>query len=91
MKPASSNCNLRCRYCFYHDETENRSVQSFGFMSEQTLEAIVQKALSFATESCTFGFQGGEPTLAGLDFFQNVIALQKKHNTKNLNIRNALQ
>lgn len=91
IKPASSNCNLRCSYCFYHDETENRSVQSFGYMSEKTLEAMIQKSLSFAEESCTFGFQGGEPTLAGLDFFKRVIALQKKHNTKNLKIQNALQ
>lgn len=82
---------MRCRYCFYHDETENRSVKSFGFMSEQTLEAIIQKSLSYATDSCTFGFQGGEPMLAGLDFFKNLIALQRKHNTRNLKIFNALQ
>lgn len=91
IKPASSNCNLRCRYCFYHDEASKREVRSFGLMSGETLEAIVQKALAYASGSCTFGFQGGEPMLAGLDFFQTLITLQKKHNVKNLTINNSIQ
>ena len=91
IKPASSNCNLCCGYCFYHDEAENRSIRSFGMMQRQTIEAIIKKALEYATGNCTFVFQGGEPTLAGLDFFRTVIELQKKHNTKALIINNALQ
>lgn len=91
IKPASSNCNLRCGYCFYHDEAENRSTKSYGFMNEETMEAIVKKALAYATGSCAFGFQGGEPTLAGLGFFKTVVALQKKYNIKNLPITNAIQ
>jgi len=91
IKPASSNCNLRCGYCFYHDEAENRSVRSYGYMKDETIKAIVKKSLAYATESCTFGFQGGEPMLAGLDFFKNVVALQKKHNVQNLAIHNSIQ
>ena len=41
IKPSSGNCNMRCRYCFYHDIQENRDVFSFGFMSEETLEEIL--------------------------------------------------
>ena len=45
IKPASGNCNLRCAYCFYADITEKRETPSFGMMSEETLEAVVRKAL----------------------------------------------
>ena len=68
IKPASGHCNLRCGYCFYHDVTAHREHRSYGFMTLETLETLVRKALSFADGSCTFAFQGGEPTLAGLDF-----------------------
>ncbi|MCI5661339.1 MAG: anaerobic sulfatase maturase, partial [Clostridia bacterium] len=36
IKPASSLCNLRCRYCFYHDLAENRDVANYGVMSDET-------------------------------------------------------
>ena len=91
LKPASGLCNLRCRYCFYADEMKNREVSSYGLMSEETLEVIVQKALAEAEGQCTFGLQGGEPTLAGLDFLKKLVELQKKYNKKNLIINNALQ
>lgn len=77
IKPASSNCNLRCDYCFYQDEAVNRSVGSFGMMQETTLQSIIRKALAHATGSCTFVFQGGELTLAGLDFYRTVVTMQK--------------
>ena len=79
MKPASSNCNLRCSYCFYEDECRNREIPSYGFMSPDTLEVLVKKALEEAEDSCTFGFQGGEPMLAGLPFFQKFIEFTEKY------------
>lgn len=91
MKPASGNCNLRCRYCFYRDEMENRSAASFGIMSEETLEAVVKKTLAYAEHSCGFTFQGGEPTLAGLSFFERLTELQNTYNVKNVAITNAIQ
>ena len=71
LKPASSLCNLRCQYCFYADEAAHREQASYGIMSEDTLEAILKRTLAFAEGSCTIVYQGGEPTLAGLDFFQS--------------------
>ena len=91
IKPASSSCNLNCDYCFYHDEAANRTTRSFGMMSLDTLEAIVSKALAAAKRECTFGFQGGEPTLAGLDFFKTFVALVEKHNTRSIKVSFALQ
>lgn len=91
IKPASGLCNLRCRYCFYHDVAQNRQVPSYGVMSEAMLETVIRKALDFAQGECTIAFQGGEPTLAGLEFFQAVVRLQRRHNTKGLPIHNAIQ
>jgi uncharacterized protein len=91
IKPASGNCNLRCRYCFYHSVAENREIESYGMMSLDTLETIVKKALVFADQACTFAFQGGEPTLVGLDFYRKLIEYEKKYNTKKVQINNALQ
>lgn len=71
IKPASALCNMRCEYCFYHDVTDHRDVKSFGLMTEETAEALIKKALAFADgESIAFAFQGGEPTIRGLDFFR---------------------
>ena len=68
IKPASGRCNMRCTYCFYADETRNRSFRDCGVMSLDTAHLIVDKALDYA-ESITFSFQGGEPTLQGPSFF----------------------
>ncbi len=46
IKPASSSCNLRCAYCFYHDVADNRNQLNYGLMSEATLRTIVQKTLA---------------------------------------------
>lgn len=91
IKPASSNCNLRCRYCFYTSIAENREIPSYGIMKEDTLEILVKKGLEYADHYCGFAFQGGEPTLAGLEFFQKFVALQKKYNTKKLKVQNSIQ
>ena len=91
IKPASGSCNLRCRYCFYEDEMSLRSTANYGIMSRETLEAVVEKSLAYADRSCGFTFQGGEPTLAGLDFFRELMRLEEKHNRKGVQISNAIQ
>ena len=45
LKPASGLCNLRCRYCFYHDEAGVRQKESYGIMQIEVLERIIEKAL----------------------------------------------
>lgn len=91
IKPASSLCNMRCGYCFYADVSDHRQIYSYGVMTEETLETLVEKALHFATGQCSFVFQGGEPTLAGLDFFKRLIALEKKYDQKRAAIYNSIQ
>lgn len=91
MKPASGQCNMRCSYCFYLDECGHRETKFFGRMELSTLEAVVSKALSAAELGCSFAFQGGEPTLAGLPFFREYVALVEKYNTKKLVVQSAIQ
>jgi uncharacterized protein len=70
IKPASSLCGLRCRYCFYHDIAGNRNTGSYGIMKKETSDILIEKAVSGAVESILFAFQGGEPSLAGLGYFK---------------------
>lgn len=85
IKPASSDCNLRCRYCFYMDESNNRDIASYGRMSKETAEILIRKALDAAGEECTFGFQGGEPLLAGIAFFEMFTDLVEQINLQKYN------
>ena len=91
IKPASSGCNLRCQYCFYADEAAMRTIPNYGVMTDQVLENAISLFLQSAKGSCSFAFQGGEPTLAGLDFFKKVVELQKKYARPGLTVTNALQ
>ena len=84
IKPASALCNLRCAYCFYRDVAENRTQNEYGIMTRETEQALIEKALDFADGApVSFVFQGGEPTLAGLDYFKNFVDDLKKRNQKN--------
>lgn len=91
MKPASGNCNMKCDYCFYCDEMANRSRQSYGFMSEQTLKNVIRKTITQPTRHITYAFQGGEPTLRGLDFFRKALEYQRQYNRNGITVSNALQ
>ena len=84
IKPASSLCNLSCEYCFYRDVSEHREHLGFGIMARETAEILIKKAFSYADgNQIAFAFQGGEPTLAGLDFFRFFVDCVRKHNVKN--------
>ena len=79
IKPSSANCNMDCKYCFYKCLSSNREAYSLGFMSEETLESLIQNAIEYADDYLTFAYQGGEPLLAGIDFFKKAVGLQKKY------------
>ena len=73
IKPASSLCNMRCAYCFYHNEAEHRDVAFTGIMTDETVDNLIRKAFAASKDGVFFAFQGGEPTLAGLAFFQRFV------------------
>ena len=92
IKPASSLCNLDCRYCFYHDVAENREEKNLGIMKNDTAENLIKSALQFADgETIAFAFQGGEPLIAGKEYFENFVLLVNKYNTKNSEIFYSVQ
>ncbi len=91
IKPASDLCNMRCEYCFYRGAAKRRKIDGCGIMSPKTLENLVRKAFDFAEEGCSFCFQGGEPTLAGLSFYQEFDGLLKKYNTRKIPVFKAMQ
>ncbi len=76
IKPASSLCNLRCKYCFYADVAEHRDTECHGVMTDATVEAMLKSIESECKplDRVQFIFQGGEPTLAGLDFFRSFVS-----------------
>jgi uncharacterized protein len=82
IKPASGNCQLRCRYCFYENVTLSRQIANYGLMSPETQEILVRNAIAETDEQCSFSFQGGEPTLIGLPFYRRLIELQQHYKTE---------
>lgn len=77
IKPASSLCNMRCKYCFYEDVASSRRQKRMGIMSEDTARRVICEAFRAVSAGgdVNFMFQGGEPTLAGLDFFREFVAM----------------
>ena len=76
VKPTSSACNLRCRYCFCADVAASRAVAGHGVMQADTAKLLAQRlaeAVGFSGDA-HISFQGGEPTVAGLDWFRSFAA-----------------
>lgn len=93
IKPASSLCNLRCRYCFYADIAENREEKSMGIMSQETSHLLLDEVFRTVDSDgiVHFAFQGGEPTVAGLEFFQDFVTHAKRLCPKGVQMSYALQ
>jgi uncharacterized protein len=92
IKPASAVCNLDCEYCFYLDrEADPYASLPARQMTIETLERLVDKFLVYSYPNSVFAFQGGEPMLAGLQFYQRLVELQKEHGRDGQNVSNALQ
>ncbi|WP_170145856.1 anaerobic sulfatase maturase [Rhodoplanes elegans] len=96
-KPAGARCNLDCTYCFYlsketlPDGQDARGLGA-GDMDRDTLERFVRQYIAGVTSpEVVFTWQGGEPTLRGLGFFEEVVALQAKHARPGQRIHNDLQ
>ena len=93
IKPASSACNLRCRYCFYADIAQNRSVSHMGIMQPETVDLLLKEAFSNidSNGNIHFAFQGGEPTVAGLPFFQDFTKKVDQLKPKNVSVSYSIQ
>lgn len=92
VKPVSGMCNLRCDYCFYLDVPERcYSNKERTVMSIDTLRELVKSYLELGFSPSVFSWQGGEPTLSGLEFFKQAVRFESRFGHKGQRIGNALQ
>ena len=94
-KPIGAICNIACEYCFYLDKEKlypHKSRSEFR-MSDEVLERYISQYIDAqpSSQEINFSWQGGEPTLLGLDFFRRAVALQKHYARPGQLISNALQ
>ena len=89
-KPVSAACNLSCRYCYYLHRPDRQPARRMG---RDVLEAYIRGTIAAqrGAPEIVFGWQGGEPTLAGIRFFQDAVALQERYRPRATRIVNALQ
>jgi len=87
VKPVGDRCNLACSYCFYHPGTGRAG----GVMEEEVLAALTRAVLAERASPAVFAWQGGEPTLAGLDFYRRAVDLQRRLASPGQRLGNALQ
>ena len=92
VKPSGSQCNLDCAYCFYLHKEGLLQQPKKSRMSEALLEAHIRQYIEAHTGAeVVFSWQGGEPTLMGLDFFRRVIELQARYKKAGQRVENDLQ
>ncbi len=79
LKPVGAACNLNCTYCYYLEKHKLYPAEK-NIMSEDILEEFTRQFIeAHEVPVVTFTWQGGEPTLAGLNFFRKAIEFQKKY------------
>jgi len=91
IKPTSADCNLRCEYCFYLKKSSLYPESIRHRMSDEVLKQLIKSYMATSQSTYSFTWQGGEPTLMGLDFFHKVVALQKQYGAKGAIVANGLQ
>src|SRR5512133_1477729 len=91
VKPRGSLCNLACRYCFYLKKEQLYPGGSFRMNADLLEDYTRQYIAAQAVPQVTFAWQGGEPTLMGLDFFRKAVEYQEKYRRPGMKIQNAFQ
>ena len=90
-KPRGAICNLDCKYCFYLSKEELYKGSSFR-MTDEMLETYIRQLIeSHNVPDVTVAWQGGEPTLMGLDFFRRSIVYEKEYAKPGMQIQNTIQ
>ncbi len=79
-KPTGPRCNMRCDYCFYLEKEHSFPEKERLLMTDEVLEAYTRQYIKANdAPEVVFAWQGGEPTLMGIDFFKKAVALQKQY------------
>jgi uncharacterized protein len=91
FKTVSTDCNLDCQYCYYRESLEGTRVRRR--IAPEMLETFMAQYMDYVSDAkvASISWQGGEPTLAGLKFFEQVVALEAHYAKPGTTISNALQ
>lgn len=91
-KPVGSACNLNCRYCYYLGKKNLYPHTDHFLMSDDILEKYILQHIQASTENIiNFSWHGGEPLLAGIDFYRKILNLQSVHKPAGKTIINGIQ
>ena len=90
-KPTGARCNLACEYCFFLKKERLYPGSAFR-MSDEIMERYIRQTIeAHRVPAVTIAWQGGEPTLMGLDFFRRAVAAEKKYAGHGIRVENTLQ
>jgi len=90
IKPSGSDCNVDCTYCFYKCRPAEIG-EGRQRMSDEVLDKLIKDYMQLGFPLAGFAWQGGEPTLMGLDFYKKAVELQKKYGKSGQEVGNSLQ
>jgi len=90
IKPAGPDCNMACEYCFYRGKEALFEGPPAHRMSEEILEETLRQVLAQPVSAISIGWQGGEPTLMGLPFFEKAVSLEERYG-RGKSVGNGLQ
>jgi uncharacterized protein len=92
VKPVGARCNLHCSYCYYLEKQGMARSSAGRCMSDEMLERYIRQHIEASTEpDIFFSWHGGEPTLAGLDFFRKAVTIQEAFMPEGRTLRNGIQ
>ncbi|MCF8298714.1 MAG: anaerobic sulfatase maturase [Saprospiraceae bacterium] len=91
-KPVGARCNLHCQYCYYLDKNRLHQGSNGALMDDEILEQYIIQHIQAADSSLiVFSWHGGEPTLAGLNYYKKIVRLQQKYKPAHSKIINGIQ
>ncbi|MDE2166950.1 MAG: anaerobic sulfatase maturase [Alphaproteobacteria bacterium] len=92
VKPVGALCNLACTYCYYLKKRHLYPTTESFRMSDDLLESYIVQHIEACPQDLTFfAWHGGEPTLLGLDYFQRIVEIQRRHRPSGRTIVNGIQ
>ena len=92
VKPVGSRCNMRCAYCYYLEKGKYSGSRKQTCMSYSLLEKLIRQTIAASPGPIvSFTWHGGEPTLAGMEFYKKALELERKYLPKGWEVWNNLQ
>ena len=92
VKPVGSRCNMRCAYCYYLEKRKFSGSRKQTCMSYSLLEKLIRQTIAASPGPIvSFTWHGGEPTLAGMEFYKKALELERKYLPKGWEVWNNLQ